>query len=332
MALRIMSHARAGLEATRGTGVPPTRGIPFTEATHTQTFDHIAPEELRQSYFGHYTADVGTERNSFELSGIAGFWNLVWLANVHIKAVASGTGAGADKTWAFVPTSATDDLRTATIEYGYADNIGATRPAWSVAGCIGDTLALNFDKSPGQSGVTFRSTLLSFKAAAQISAFTGAGTYTAENGGLVKASATQVYIDSATIGTTADNDVLSVNWELQSGPQILYTLNNSTAGVEIVRPNPWSWTARIRRYYRNNTELNARTAGTVRKIRVRTLGPVLGASNYRLDLDLYGKYSARTLSTADGLGVEEFTLSPVYDATAATHFSLTLINDQASIT
>jgi len=330
VSLRIMSHARAGLEATRGTSVAPTRGIPFTEATHTQSFDHIAPEELRQSLFGHYTADVGTETNSFEFSGVAGFWSLVFWANLHIKAVAAGTGAGADKTWTFLPSS-TDDLKTATIEYGFADGIGATRPAWSVAGCIGSTFALNWDKSPGQSGVTFRSTLLSFKGATQISAFTGVGTYTAENGGLVKASATQVFIDTATIGTTADNDVLSVGWELQSGPQVLYTLNNTTAGVEVLRPSPWNWTARVRRYYRNNTELNARNAGTIRKMRVRTVGPVLGGGTYRLDVDLYGKYSNRTLSIADGLGVEEFTLSPVYDATAATHFSMTLVNDQATI-
>lgn len=331
MALRIMSHARAGLETTRGTAAAPTRGIPFTEGTHTQAFDHIAPEELRQSLFGHYTADVGTESNSFEFSGVAGYWALVFWGNLHMKAVASGSGAGADKTWNFLPAS-TDDLKTATIEYGFADNIGATRPAWSVAGCIGNTFSLNVDKAPGQSGVTFRSTLLSFKPATQISAFTGVGTYTAENGGLVKASATQVFIDSATIGTTADNDVLSVSWELQSGPQVLYTLNNTTAGVEILRPSPWTWTARIRRYYRNNTELNARIAGTVRKVRVRTLGPVLGGSNYRLDLDLYGKYSDRALSIADNIGVEEFTLSPVYDAAAATHFAMTLVNDQAAIT
>lgn len=332
MALRIMSHARAGLESTRGTGVTPTRGIPFTEGSHTQEFDHISPEELRQSLFGHYTADVGTETNSFAFSGTAGYWALVFWANLHMKAVASGTGAGADKTWTFLPSS-TDDLKTATIEYGFSDNIGATRPAWSVPGCIGNTFSLNFDKSPGQSGVTFSSTLLSHKAATQISAFTGVGTYTAENGGLVKASATQVYIDTSTIGTTADNDVMSVSWELQSGPQILYTLNNSTSGVEIVRPNPWMWTATIRRYYRNNTELNARVAGTVRKVRIRTLGPTLGAGNYKVDLDLYGKYSARTLAVGGpGVGIEEFTLTPVYDTGAGTHFSLVLVNDQGSIT
>ncbi len=332
MALRAFKSLRAGLETTRGTNVAPTRGIQFTEGTHNQDVETIYPEELRNSYFGHYSGDAGTETNSFELGGSMGFSSLIEQANLHIKAVASGTGAGADKTWTFLPTGTTDDLKTATLQFGYSDGIGATRPAWEVGYCIGNELTLAWDKSPGQPGATWRSTLLSAEAATQISAFTGVGTYTAENGGLVKAVNTAVFIDTATLGATADNDVLSIEWVLQSGPVNLYTLNNTAAAQDTLRPNPWDWEARIRRYYRNDTEVDAYVAKTLRKIRVRTLGPVLGGSNYKIDLELYGKYTARTWAEVDGLGVEEFTLKPVFDATATTHFQLVLVNDQATWT
>ncbi|MCI0581848.1 MAG: hypothetical protein L0227_02965, partial [Chloroflexi bacterium] len=61
-------------------------------------------------------------------------------------------------------------------------------------------------------------------------------------------------------------------------------------------------------------------------------GPALGGSNYKIDLDLYGAYTGRTWSEVDGLGIETFTLSPVYDTTATTDMSLVVVNATASIT
>jgi len=332
MALRVFKNMRAGLETTRGTNVVPTRGIPFTEGTHNQDVETIYPEELRGSYFAHYAGDAGTETNSFEFSGNMGYAYLIEWLNLHVMALASGTGAGADKTWTFLPASASDTLKTATIQFGYSDGIGATRPAWEVGFCIGNELTLSWDKSPGSPGATFRSTLLSAEAATQITAFTGVGTYTAENGGLVKAINTAVTIDATTIGTTTDNDVLSVEWTLNSGPVNLYTLNNTAAAQDVLRPNPWAWTARVRRYYRNDTEVDAYVAKTIRKIRVRTQGPVLGGSFYKIDLDLYGKYTGRTWAEVDGLGIEEFTLEGVYDTTLTADFQVVVVNDQTAWT
>lgn len=332
MALRAFKNARAGLETTRGTNVAPTRGVPFTEGTHNQDVETIYPVELRNSLFGHYAGDAGTETNSFEFSGNMGYAALIEWLNLHVKAVASGTGAGADKTWTFLPLGSADDVKTATVQWGYSDSIGATRPAWEVGYCMGNELTLGWDKSPGTPGATFRSTLLSAEAATQISAFTGVGTYTAENGGLVKAVNTAVTIDATTIGTTADTDVLSAEWTLQTGPVNLYTLNNTTAAQDTLRPNPWDWEARIRRYYRNDNEVDAYVAKTIRKMRVKTTGPVLGGSFYSIQLDLYGKYTARSWAEVDGLGIEEFTLKPIFDATLGADFQVILVNDQATWT
>lgn len=332
MALRVFKHARAALEAVRGTNLAPTRGIPFTEGTHDQKVETIYPEEYRNSYFIHYIGDAGTETNAIEMSGNLAFAHASWLGNVAIKAIASGTGAGADKTWTFIPTGTVDDLKTATIQFGYSDNIGATRPAWELGYCLGDSLELTWDKAPGTPGVTYNVRLVSPEAATQISAFTGVGTYTTENGGAVKAVATAVTIDSSTIGSTADNDVLNVTWRYDLKSVNLYTLNNTTAAQDTLRPNAPEWTATVRRYYRNDTENDAYVAKTLRKIRVRTLGPSLGGGTYKVDLELYGKYTDRAWAEVDGLGVEEYTLGQIFDSGAATDFQMVVVNDQSTIT
>lgn len=331
MALRPFLTMRAGLESTRGTNVAPTRGIPFTEGEHDEDIDFIYPEELRNSLYAHYVADVGTETNALTASGNVGFNILVWWLNLHIDAQASGVGAGADKTWTFKGAT-TDLLKTATIQLGYNDNIGATRPAVELGYCIGNVLTLSWNKTPGQSGVTFTSELMTPEAVTQISAFTGVGTYTAEAGGLVKASSTGVTIDTTTIGTTTDNDFLSLEWTINSGLSLLHTLNNSTAAQDALRTEPWSWTATVRRYYRNDNEWDARRAGTIRKLRLTTTGPPLGGSNYKVQLDLYGKWSARKLATGEGFGIEELTMQPVYDTTFLGDHQVIVVNDQASIT
>lgn len=333
MALKVFKNMRAGLEVTRGTNLAPTRGIPFTSGFHDQDIELIYPEELRNSYHVNYAADPGTETNSFEFEGPVGYNNLVWWLNLHVKAVASGTGGGADKTWTFTPTATTDDLKTATVQFGYSDSIGATRPAWEVGYCMGDELTLAWDKSPGTPGVTFRSRLLSPESALQVSAYTGVGTYTTETDGLAKAKNTAVYMDTTTIGTTADNDILSIEWTLQNRPVNLYTLNNSANAQDTLRPEGIMWQARIRRYYRNDTEIDAYVAKTIRKVRVRTLGSSLGAGNFKIDLDLYGKYQGpRRIAEVDGLGIEEYTLVPFYDTTATTSFSAVVVNDQSTVT
>lgn len=332
MALRIFKHMRAGLEATPGTGVAMTRGIPFTDGTHNSEVETIHPEELRNSYEVHYQADAGAETHSFDIGGPVGYNYLVWWLNVHMKAVASGSGGGADKTWTFTPTLTSDDIKTATVQFGYSDSISATKPAYSLDWVKGTELTLTWEKAPGTTGVTFQSHLISPEAAAEISAFSGTGTFTTEAGGLVKANNTQTFIDTSTIGTTADNYILSASWTLTNEHVLLYTLNNLTSAQELLRPNPMLWTATFRRRYINDTEYNAYVAKTVRKVRVRSLGPVLGASNYKVDLDLYGVWSGYTRTEVDGVGVEELTMVQKYDTTATTSVSLVVVNDQASIT
>jgi len=330
MPLRTFKHLRAGLETVRGTGVAMTRGIEFTSGNHIQSVEHIYPEQIRGSYFAHYSSQAGTETNSLEIETAVDFDILPWWFNLHIDTVASGTGGAADKTWVFTPASTADELKTATVQFGYTDSIAAGNPGVSLTYVIGDELTLMWDKTPGAPGVNLRSRLVSPKAATQISAFTGTGTYTTSE--LAKANATVITIDPTTIGSTADNDIVSAEWTLRDGTVNLYTMNNTTAAQDTLRPNPWDWELRLVRYIRNDNEWDRYLDKAKRKIRIKSTGSALGGSAYSLTLDCYGVIETRTTSENDGLGFEELTYRPLYDTGAATDFLVTVVCATSAIT
>lgn len=331
MSLHIMKTARAKLEASRGAGGTPTRLLYFDDGFWQQDVKTVRPQQLRRSYFGYYSATPGTETNTIGMSGIASFEDMVWLANTHIKAVAAGVGAGADKAWAFVPTSATDDIKSANIQFGYSDGISSTQQAAELPYCLGDELTLKWDKT-GDGLVTFDSKMVTPSAMIPIDAFTGS--LSNRDVQLPSCNQTQVYVDDTTIGDTADNMWIDGQWGLTNGFKNLYTLNNTTAAQDTFRPNARTWKFDGTRYRGGATadfEMAAYKDKAVRKIRILTLGPDLGGSAYQLQLDLYGVYTAMQNAEVDGLGVQKFTLEPIYDPTATTDFRLDLVTPEATI-
>lgn len=329
MALRVFQSWRAALESTRGTNLTPTRICYAEEASHEQEVATIRPAELRNSYFGHFQASAGPERNRLNFSGRVSYDDIIWWANLFCKGVASGTGGGADKTWDFTPTAASDDVKTATIQLAYADTI-ATAPGIELGYCMGDTFTLHFEKND-DGAATFEASLISPEAATQITAFTGS--LSDRTVTLASCNGTRLFSDpGGTIGTTADDTFVSLDWTLNLGPVPFYTLNNSTAATNAYRPNHRTWTATLVRQFTNDTYWDDYVDKTVQKIRCRTLGPSLGGSNYKIDLDLYGVFTNRTYSDVDGVITEELTLEPVYDTTAGTDFDLIVVNATSSIT
>ncbi len=334
MPVHVLKSGRAALEASRGTDLTPTRLIYFDEGTHQQEVATIRPQQIRNSFFGYYSAAAGPELNTFESSGAMSYDDLIWYANTHIKAVASGSGGGSDKTWTFLPTATSDDIKSATVQLGYSDGLGSSQPAVKLNGLVGDEFSLKFDKS-GDATVQFTSKMISKSAATQITAFTGS--LTDRTVVLASAVNTTTYIDTTTIGSTADANVTDVTWSLKNGYNPLYTLNASAAPTDLLRTGPRTWKAEITRAYAVYTspadaEWDAYIAKTVRKIRVKTVGPALGGSNYTITLDLYGVYTAMTNAEANGIAVQKFTLEPVYDTTATSDFVLSVVNATSSIT
>jgi len=332
VALKMMKSARAALEGSRGSDTAPTLGLEFDEAFHQQEVQTLRPLTVRGSYFGYRSAAAGTETNTLEMNGPLGYDMGIWLANTHIKAVASGTGGAADKTWSFVPTSASDDIKSASIQIGYSDGIGSGQPAAKILSCLGDELSVKWDKT-GDGAVTFTSRMVSPLAAAQITAFTGAAAAIG-SAYIASSSTTAVTIDTSTIGSTADTQWTDLTWTLNNGFQNLYTLNNSTAATATYRGGPRVWKLEGSRYYQAKTEWDAYIAKTPRKVRIKSTGIVIPttAATYTFQLDLYGVYTAMTWSETDDLGFQQFTLEPIYDTGASTDFGLTIISALAAIT
>lgn len=325
----IFTSLRAALETTRGTGVNPTRILEQTDFTHSPDVATIRPSERRGSYFAFYRAAAGREQHAVEFSGNLTYQQAAWLGNVYIKAVTSGTGAGADKTYAFLPASATDDVKSSTLEFGYDTTLSATQPGFRLVYCVGDELTLTFDKGAPE-GVTFAASMHSPKAISELAAFGGSPTALTTNA--ITPTTVQVYIDSTTIGTTEDDYITNAEWKLSNEWTDLDTLNQTTAAQDTFRVGARAWTLTCQRYKINDTELNAYNAKTVRKVRIKATGPVLGGSFHSLTLDCYGVWSGYSNDSVDGLAMETLTLEPVYDTGAATDFRMDVVTDTTTIT
>jgi hypothetical protein len=165
----------------------------------------------------------------------------------------------------------------------------------------------------------------------QITAFTGA--LSDRTVVLASCNNTTMYADQASgIGTTTDTGFVSLDFNLQLGPVLFYTLNGNTGPTLAARPDYRRWTATLVRQFTSDLFWDDYGDKTVQKIRCRTLGPVLGGSNYKIDLDLYGVITNRREADVDGIITEELTLGQIYDTTATADHRLEVVNATAAIT
>jgi len=240
-----------------------------------------------------------------------------------VKGGVTGTGVPADKQWAFTPTAATDDVLSASLQYGW---VGAAT-LWKLLYCQVDKYRLSFAKDRE---VTWEADIVTPTAPVEIANFTGVGTaivHIAAVGPTVSC-----FIDTTTIGTTPDPLVVAAEWELDKGVTITYPTNATTLGVDAVRAKAENWKLTLTRMYGTTTERAAYVTKTKRKIRIRALGPTLGANNYKIDLDCYGYIDDISFAEVDGVVVEKLTVLPVYDTGAASDYAILLVNAIATIT
>lgn len=327
--LQVFTSARAALESTRGTNLTPTRIIYAEDFELQHDVATIRPEELRASYEGFFQATAGPEKSMVTMTGRMSYDDLIWHANMFYKAVPTPTGAGADRTWAFLPTNTSDDVKTHTLQLGDAASIAAAAPGVQLNYGMGDELNLHYEKND-DGALTFSARYMYSKALTQITAFTGA--LSDRTTVPVSCNNTVVKIDTATIGTTTDSSVVAVDFTLNLNPVAFYALDGTLAAQASYRPAHRTWKAEVTRQYSSATEFTAYVAKTVRKIRILTTGAVLGASNYSVTQDLYGVWTDRKYSEVDGIITEVLTLEPVYDTTSTSSTSLTVVNASTTIT
>lgn len=322
--LMVFTSARAALEATRGTDLTPTRLIYAESFELEHEVATIRPVELRGSYEPVFSTSPGPEVSRVTMAGRVTYDDLPWHLNMFGKAILTPTGAN-PYVYNFLPTNTSDDVKTHTLQLGDSAAISASTPGVKLNYGFGDEFNLHYEKND-DGAVTYSAKYLYAKALTQITAFTGS--LSDRTTTFASANNTTVTVDTATIGSTADDSVTAIDWTLNLAPVPFYALDGTLAAQAVYRPNHRTWKAEITRQYDSVSEFTAYVAKTPRKIRITT---TTGA-NAIITHDLYGTYTARAYSDVDGIITEVLTLEPIYDTTATRSWSISVTNTVSALT
>ena len=306
-----------GMEVTRGTSVPATTIVDMdpggANLVRTPTLIKVRQAgSLATSHRSYAGRDVIA-------IDISGSWTHQWAPNwfnLFLGPLAAGTGATADKLWAFTGASNTiisdiaDNLKSCTLEVGGKDTWASE---YQLKGCVGTKLELSFSQDKVW---TYKASLLATTITPQ-----------AKTGALANAAAlvdvlgttTKVYIDSASaFGTTQKvGDVLSGNVIIDIGAVARYTLDGGRNPTRVVVTTPRKISCSLVVEYDAQTEYTATHAATAQRVRIKSQGAVLGASFYIMQLDIPGVYDTFVIGKDGDVITEQLSLSGQYDATPA---------------
>lgn len=332
MTVMALATARRILEASRGNGGTPTRLFYFDTGEVLQAVGTISPNEAWAKFAPYRRHYAGLEVDGMHFTGDVTFEEFIDVLNLTEKAVASGSVTDTSAyTWAFLPTETSDDLKSALFQFGYGDFIST----WGaeLAGCIGDHLTVTWTKNVGdnETGCKFDLTLMSASAINQITAFTGSLSDVFPTSAV--GTQWQVYIDTSTIGTTADTRVDQMTFELSNNFVPRYGADNTGHAVEIVRAGRRITSLTYRRYFNSKAELDAYIAKTTRKVRSIIAGAVVGATTTKntVQLDYYGVIDSHTyVDMGGGLVAANIKLRPLYDTVLTSDHKWTVINTRSS--
>jgi len=322
-ALHTLYSLRSAIEGTKGTDLTPTRILYPTSGEETRSVGSIAIQPLRNSYRPTTLVYPGIDKTGLKVEGPFLYDEQAFWMSLAVKGGLSGTGGGADKTWAFLPTAATDDVKSATFQYGWVG--GPT--LWKLNYCQVDKYAIHFAKDKE---ITYSAEVVSPRIPTDIGSFTGALSDLVHVGAV--GPLWQTYIDASTIGNTADPLVVSADWELDKGTTTTYPANATGYGVDVVRAKAENWKLTLTRIYGTNAERTVLITKAEQKIRLKVLGPALGGSNYTLQLDCYGYVDDISWAETDGVVSEKVTILPLFDVTATSDYVISLVNSLAAIT
>lgn len=337
MALHVLASARAGLESTRGTAVTPTRLLYFKPggATHAQEVGTLIPEEAWASYTPNRRAYAGLERNRLTFEGDLTYTDAIWPMNLAVDAEASGSVTDTSAyTWTGLPVHTSDALKSATVEFAYADLLSTV--GWRLPGCLGNSWEITFTKpaSGGDTGVSHKLELITASPATQITSFGGS----LSDRTLVSATGNQIksYINGtgSAFGTTADTRVNQATFRVNNDYRFRDGFDGTGNAIELVRGAKRGSRLTMQRYFNDKTELDAYIAKTSRRIRIIAEGAVIGAATakYTVQLDFGGVADVHASADSDGMVYANIEYAPLNDSAISSDFKLTFINLEASIT
>lgn len=325
------------LEATHGTAVtPPTHVLPFA-GTITPMREKYRPIESRGTLAEFYRSKTVRTSAAWEGAGGADPNYAPLVFNIFVKANASPTtptNGVLTRLWTYTPTMTSDDLKSATGYFG-DPNVQVFQSAYM----MGDELTISADAT-GTDAVTW-----SAKGIGKFPARVTAPTLPAlAVGDLLMPGAMQLWIDTATIGTTeVTGRFISCELKIPTGNVYKYYAGGVTGGLGFTK------TGRARRHAEatitvefNETTINTAKeyltweADTTVKMRIRLNGSLIESvtPDYYsyIQMDIYGPLDAFAWGDVEGANrTATFTVQSQYDATLGADFSVSAQNTKTAL-
>lgn len=299
----------------------------------TESYDR--PLMTFQDTSGTYDSDrrvaYGRERVGFSVSDIATFEDIPWWFQMGIKGGVTGVDDGSSAfTYTFTPSAATDDLKSATFEYGESGN------PYESGQCMVNSFTLRMDAdNDAEPGWMFDAEILARNR--ETTTFTGA--LSDRSTEVITARGTKLYIDDAggTMGSTQKTGSL-ISCSISVNNNIHYKAfaeDITNVAANKVGRGKRSLDAQFTFEFDSDTEFAKyrATAPAQRLIRLeRSSAAVIHTTVYkRMRLDLYGYWSSWSPSDRQGNMTCTFGLKGVYDISAAKTFSAAVVNGLTSL-
>lgn len=342
---QVLNSVRVALGASEGAATTPTRylyipsdGIDLSGIQKFETIEDRPGWNKRDQLRNLYN---GIESNRIVFNNVPASYEDLGFILATIPGIVSGAGQGAGTptttdtsayTRVFLP-SQTVTAWGATGGYDMHVQVGPTDLTstvnWSIPGLRCTDLTVTFKKrsSGTDTGILWSGTWETPKTATQITTLTGSPTdrtQTLPTGNVLKS-----YVDTSTIGTTADAEVTEAVWHIANPPSFHPGMDNTGLMTSMHFPSAWATELTLLRKFSDTTELAAYVARTLRKVRIIAEGAVIGAATAKntIQLDFIGKPGDYTHEWAEnGLLYARIPLMGVYDSTQLASYKLTTIS------
>ena len=338
--------ARAALGATEAAATTPTRlmyfGAPSNiDTSGLQQFDTIEDRLAWAKADGLRNLYNGMENNTFRVSSVpASYEDFGFILATCPGVVSGSTGEGANTptttdTSAYTRTFTPSQTVTAwgstggydmNLQVGMTDLIGTV--GWSVPGLRLSEWALHFNRraSGGDTGLTYDATWMTHKAETDITAFTGSLSDRTQT--LALGTQFKAYVDTSSIGSTADTNIISADFTYSRPPTFHPGADGTGNYTSMHFPNQVATHLTLTRKFSDKTELNAYTAKTLRKVRLKCEGALIGWATAlnTIQLDFIGKIVGHTGVDVDGLYYATIELDGLYDSSQTASWKVTTIS------
>ena len=322
------SKIQMGWEVTRGTAVNASRLCgEIIGGWFTPQIDKTQRPSLRGSLTNMYDPPI-TAKEHYELKGVQikpSYPTITSYLEMAVKGTAYASNINtAAYSRVYQPSGTTDDLRTATFE------IGLDTVAYQYAYGILDSFTLNL--KPDAAVEMTADFLMASETAKAFTSVPNPPVYGEEIGAYTDGRFL-CWVDSSTMGSTAAYP-LEAQFTYSNNWQQLWVATGSNTPYDAYR-NPYTAELDLTLRFDSTTEYDAFRANTLRKVRLQLLGSAVTGSSPSLrqsmTIDWYGYWSDAPVVEQNGLYVVKTKGMYVADPTTRVPFSITVVNDRASI-